>query len=128
MSALANLVIADNTPTNHTFYPISRENGVLRFVNRESTTQAGNMLASLSLAYAQKGKAVNRVRTSFVHPFEVTVDGLTTVRDFAQANTDFILPVGMTAAELTRFATMHKNMQALAAVFAYYGSLDPMVS
>lgn len=128
MSALANLVIADNTPTNHTFAPVAREAGILRFVNRESSTQAGNMLASLSLTYASKGKSVNRVRTAFVHPFEVSIDGVQTVRDFAQVNTDFILPVGMTAAELLRFGTMHKNMQALAAVYAYYASLDPMVS
>jgi hypothetical protein len=128
MATLANIVVPDNTPTNHTFYPAVRNNGAnILFVNRESVTQAGNMSITLGLDLSSGKRLTNRGAIRFAHPFEVTQDSVVSVRDVARANTDLILPVGMTAAERLRFITMYNNLVALAVVKAYTSDLDPML-
>lgn len=128
MPALTTIVVADNTPTNHNFAPLRRVDDMLYLVNRESVTQAGNMSIGLRLDLASGKRLTNRVQYRFAHPFEVTIDGVTTVRDIARANTDFILPVGMTDAERLRFVTMYNNSLAIAGVKGYVSVLDPYFS
>lgn len=127
MAALTNLVIPDNTPTNHTFYPINRGGTDVLLTNREAVTQPGNMSLKLGFDLASGARKTNRVTYRFAHPFEYTADGVVAVRDIARANTDLILPTAMTAAERLRFITMYNNMVALALVKAYVSDLDPML-
>lgn len=125
MPDITAITIADATPANHVFTPITKALDGALFKNRESVTAAGQMDIILAMSLASSKRATNRVDVRFNHPFEVTADGITTVRDIARYSGQYVLPQGMTAADRARFAAMVSNLVASAIVNAYVEDLDP---
>lgn len=115
MSSIANLVIADATPTNHTFYPI--KSGMdSQWITHEGANALvqGKLVLVSSLASAVR--ATDKFKMNFSWPFAKTVDGVVSVRSTPRILADVILPDDMTAAERLMFWTMFRNACAAALV------------
>lgn len=125
MSAITTMTIADATPTDHDFSPVSVGLGNTLLINREALTAAGQMKVMLGLDLASPKRATNRVDVRFDHPFESTVEGVTSVTKTARFFGQWVLPQDLTVAEQLRFATMVKSLVNDARVAEYVEGLDP---
>lgn len=125
MPDVSSIIVADATPTNHTFYPMEKTMARSLFRNREAVTAFGQMELILGLSLANAKRLTNRVNVSLNHPFEITVDGNVIVRDIARYSGQYILPSTMLAADRARFSAMVKNTSAHAVILALLNDLDP---
>lgn len=125
MPAAANIVLADATPANHTFAPVSVSDGVAVHEDRDSTTSAGWKTLYLKLKRAVSGRATNRVEVRLNVPYEQTIEGVVSIRSTARHVGETILPDDMTASERNHFATLLANAYANAVIKGYAKDLDP---
>lgn len=124
MPSASSLTINDGT-NNKTYVPVAVSPEKSLFVDRSSTTSAGNPKLVLGLSSATAQRPTNRVSYRFEMPVEYTADGITLVRDVPRAITDVVLPDAMTSAERTVFWTLYLNQLANATVKGYVLSLEP---
>lgn len=124
MPAAANIVIADATPANHTFAPMTVNGGAAVFEDRDSNTSAGFKQLLLSMSRATASRPTNRVNIRLNVPYEQLVDGAYTIRSIARLSADVVLPDDMSATERDHFAALCKNAFAHATIVGYVGDLD----
>lgn len=125
MPSPAILVIADNVPANHNFYPIKSSMARSVLENREALTYAGRMSLGLTMSQPTANRSTVRQGFDFTFPNEVLLDGVTSVRDVARANVQVVLPAAMTDAEKLKFYTMWKNYICSSIVQGYVTNGDP---
>lgn len=125
MTTLANIVLADSVPANHTFVPVEGGGRLSRWVDRDSITSAGSKQLKASISESSSGRPTNRVLLSLEVPREQTVDGVTTVYATDRVNMEFIM-------HETDTLTMRKDLLALATsaishvdLEAYVEDLEP---
>lgn len=126
MPAATTIVLADATPANHTFSPLSTDGGVALLEDRDSTTSAGFKTLLLTLKKANGARSTNRVNIRLNVPYEQTIDGAVSIRSVARLSADVVIPDDMTGTERDHFAALVKNAFANAIVTGYIADLDPL--
>lgn len=123
----ANIVIADNVPTNHTFTPLSVTLGMTQYIAREGNTAMGNPTLSAGLSLATSKRATNRIQFRLNLPREAAVDGVYSLRSTARYVGEIILPDDFTSAERAMFAALVANFHDNALLKGYVADLAPIV-
>lgn len=123
MSTIANIVVADATPTNHTFYPI-RSGMDSQWITHEGANALVQSKLQATASLASATRATDKFKLNFALPFPKTVDGVVTVRSTPRAILDVILPDDMTAAERLMFWTMYRNACAATLIAALITDRD----
>jgi len=126
MPTAAAIVLADATPSNHTFSPLKVTVESSLLVSREGTTSAGNPTLIIGLSQAHVNRATNKVSVRLNQPIEQTVDGVVSVRSTPRFEGVFTLPDDMTEAERTDFAALVESAVSDSVVQGYVTALDPM--
>jgi hypothetical protein len=125
MPAIGQIVVADATPTNHTFDPISASVGSSQWVTGNALTYAGNETIEVKMARPTATRKTTRVTVLFAKPIEVTNDGITTVTDIARANMEFIIPTGMTTDDAGHFHKEVANLLDASVIQSYIKDRKP---
>jgi hypothetical protein len=116
MSAIANLVVADATPTNKTLYPLSASIASSMYAERSANSVAGNRTADVGLSLASAKRPTDRVTAKYNSPKEQLVDGAYVVSGIGRATIEYVVPQDWTDTERNHFATEVANYAASAAV------------
>lgn len=125
MPAIANVVVADATPTNHTLYPLSAAIASSRFNERAAHTVAGNRALEIKLALANATRPTDRVTVLYSAPYEVLQDGAYVVNDIMRFSGEFVLATTIPSDIREDFVTEVKNLMAHALVMSYARDRDP---
>lgn len=118
MAAIANLVVADATPTNHTLYPLSASIASSKFMARESVTIEGNRMLEIKGNLANSRRRTDRITVLYSLPKEVVKDGVTVVESTARFIGEFVMPVNWSDTERNHFATEVASLAGLTPVKA----------
>jgi len=125
MTTIANIVLADSVPANHTFVPVQASDKLARWVDRDSTTSAGSKVLKASLSESSSGRPTNRVLIALEVPREQTVDGVTTVYCTDRVNIEFIMHETDTLLHREDLLALAQSALAHATVVAYVEDLEP---
>lgn len=120
----ASAIILNDGTADRTFTPTSISDKAL-YECRDSTTSAGFSSLVFSLDRAKPTRPTNKVFVRYAEPIEMTADGEVTIRSTPRANTDFILPDDMSAAERLAFANTYLAALANALIKGYVVNLEP---
>lgn len=127
MPAAANIVLADNTPANHTYEPIEVDPANSLWLERTlSTTSAGAEALRITFSRSSSARPTNRIGLRLDLPYEQTVDGVTTVYDTFRFSATFTMPETMTGAQRDHAGVLCKNLLANAVVQGYIQDLTPV--
>lgn len=124
MTTLANIVLADSVPANHTFVPVKAVPHA-ELADRDSVTSAGSKRMKMSLSESSSGRPTNRVLISLEVPREQTVDGVTTVYATDRVNCEFIMHETDTSTHRADLMALAQSMLSHATVVAYIEDLEP---
>lgn len=127
MTTIANLVLADSVPANHTFVPVESGLKLSRWVDRDGITSAGSKVAKASLSESSKARETNRVLLSLEIPREQTADGVTTVYATDRVNMEFILHETDTVLMRTNVHALASSMLNHADIKKYITILEPTI-
>lgn len=125
MPAISNIVVADATPTNHTFLPQQASIALSTWMEGAAATYEGNSRVAMTMSPPSKARATTREKISLAVPFERTVNGVVVVPDIMLFNTDVVIPSALSAAESLKGYTMWKNLVAHAVVQALIAAREP---
>lgn len=124
MPSAANIVLADSTPTNHTFVPVQVSPSLTIHVESGvAITPSGDLSFTSSLDLANVKRPTDRVKLQFNFPVEQTTDGVTTVAYVGRVFVDAAIPVQMTAAQRADLAAYASNLMANAVIQGYFSRL-----
>lgn len=126
MPAIANIVIADAVPANHTFVPLAANVGEAQHVNRNGNIAASNEVLILNYSPASSKRKTDRIRFRLTDPLERgnATDGYT-ADDKMFIDVTAVIPESATPTERSNFATLAKNLMANTVVLGYISSGDP---
>lgn len=125
MPAAANVVIADSTPANRTYVPMTTGLKDATWADvTTSATQAGQPTLVMTLRRAN-GAVPAKVNVRLNIPYEAVVDGVTVVTDTARFSGDFIVPATYPATQRAHLVALVKNLLATSLVSGYVVSGDP---
>lgn len=119
MPAIGNIVVADATPTNHTFEPMTASMALSTWRASDNTTQDGKSRLTMAMSAASSARRTEKDTISLVVPIEGTVDGVVQVVRTLYSDTKFTIPVDATDADRAKFYALHKNLMAHATVQSY---------
>lgn len=127
MPSIANLTLADATPTNHTYVPQSASVGITTLINKEGNIYQGNPKVTLSFSPASQSRSTARAKFQLELPLERQDDaGNYYVAGTARAFVDVVSPSLMTQAEKDDFAALFQSLIADSTVAGYISDDDPM--
>lgn len=126
MPSTANIVVADATPTNHTFKPLSASLALSTWAEFDATIYEGNARLSIALSNPTATRKTSRLKQVLSYPFERTVDGIVTVPDTILYTVEAVLPSACSAAEALEAYTVFKNLWANTLVQSYFASREPV--
>lgn len=127
MTTIANLVLADSVPANHTFVPVEAGVKLARWVDRDGITSAGSKIAKASLSESSSGRETNRVLMTLEVPREQTVDGVTTVYATDRVNCEWIMHETDTSLMRTNLFSLFSNFINHADIKKYITTLEPVM-
>jgi hypothetical protein len=115
---MANVVLADSTPADHTFVPIASQPLSIWEDRTTPITGLGTASLTASVKRATKSNEVNRTTIRLAVPVEVTSTdtGVTTVTGYHRANFDQISPADSDATSRLDVLTMFRALIDLAVV------------
>lgn len=126
MPAFTSITIADNTPTNRTYAPISKD-GIFSYL-ADKTTQtlkAGQSVLRLGYSPSSARRATERVTVDLSLPKVATdANSLQYVDSIGRFKGEFIIPDSWTATERLHFSALVKNALANASVKGYVDTGD----
>lgn len=127
MPAISNIVLADATPANHTFVPVSSTPDQAVWLDRDGTTAAGSKELVAVYSRANGARKTDRVKIRLNVPYEATSTdtGKTYVAYTARFSCDVVLPDEMSATERGHVAALIKNALADTVLNGYISDLDP---
>jgi hypothetical protein len=127
MPAVSNIVLADATPANHTFVPVSVTPDQAVWLDRDGTTAAGSKELVAQYSRANGARKTDRVKIRLNIPYEATSTdtGKTYVAYTARFSCDIVLPDEMSATERGHVAALIKNALADSVLNGYISDLDP---
>lgn len=114
------------TPVSHDFTPNQISPNSSTFVDKDSTTSAGQKKLILTFSPASVSRQTTRVGVRFAMPIEQTVDGVTSVAYTARFNGDVVIPDQMTQAQRDDLAAFISNALAHTVVSGSISDLDPV--
>lgn len=126
MPAIGDVVVADATPTNHTFEPLAASMALSTWKASDNTTQDGKSRLGISLSPASSARRTEKCTISLVIPVEGSVDGVTQVVRTFYADIKTTTPVDATDADRAKFYAMLKNLAAHATVQSYIRDGKPV--
>lgn len=119
MPNIANIVVADATPVNHTFLPQRAAMELSTWVTKEAVTHDGNPRLAIVMSPPASNRKTTRNKLTLTIPFEREVDGVTRVADTIIYTIDVVIPANCSDAEADKAYTMFKNLVAHATVESY---------
>lgn len=121
MASAAAIVLADSTPTNHTFSPMQASPELTVHVeNGVAVTAPGAMSLTSSFSMASAKRPTDRIQFRVNYPVEQTLEGVTTVAYTARAIVDVVIPPQMTNTERLHLGAFVKNMMANSVIQGYF--------
>lgn len=126
MPAIANIIVADATPTNHTLVPQQAAMALSTWMAKEAATYEGNPRLAVTMSPPSKARPTTRVKLTFTVPFERTVDGVVVVPDAYIFIGEAVISSALSDAEALKAFTMSKNLMAHATVQSYLASREPV--
>lgn len=124
MSAIANFVVADATPTNHTLYPLTASLASSKWIGREATTLPGNRTLEVKASLSSKTRKTDRITVLYARPYEAVVDGVTLVSSIQRFAGEFVLAEEFPNADRNHFAFEVASVIANAVVKAIVKDRD----
>lgn len=108
MPAASSITLTDVNTVSHVFAPTKiNSGGQSQLKDRDhSSTSAGDKKLIIDFSEADANRPTHKTKVRLIVPNEVTVDSVTSVRDFGQMICEFFVPEGMTSAELTEFMSL----------------------
>lgn len=125
MPSIANIVVADATPANHTFIPLSAAMALSTWAAREAATFEGNPRFAAVMSPPSSARKTSRVKTILTVPFERTDGSIVTVPDTIIFTVEAVIPSSCSDAEALKVFTMQKNLFANSIVQAYFAGREP---
>lgn len=128
MPVPSTITIADATPTNHVYRPISigDPSGNSTLINTESATNAGNRSMVLGYSFANAKRKTDKIQVRLNFPKEVTdSNGVVSVKSIGRFIGEYIIPDDWSETERGHFFASVKNLSAHAVVEGYVKSRDP---
>lgn len=126
MPAIANIVVADATPTNHTLRPLSASLALSTWAENDGAIYEGNARLAISLSNPTAARKTTRIKAVLSYPFERTVAGVITVPDTILYTIEAVLPSGCSPTETLDGYTVARNVLANALVQSYFASREPV--
>lgn len=125
MPAIANIVVADATPENHTLIPQTASMANSTWIEASAATYEGNarVTAAMSPPVAQRPTTRSSFKCSF--PIEREVDGITAVGDVIIFNVEQVIAKTVSQAEADQVYAMFKNLMASSIVESYFADRLP---
>jgi hypothetical protein len=125
MPAIANIVVADATPTDHTLVPLSAFMANSQWSERSAAIFEGNARVMLGMSPPTSQRPTTRNVLKLYVPVEQEVDGVTVVTDTILFTLDHVLSKTVSDADALKAYTMFKNLVAHATVQSYMASREP---
>lgn len=126
MPATTNIVVADATPTDHTYKPQSASLGLSTWAETSAATYAGNGRIAIVMSLPSATRRTTREKLTLSLPIERTVDGVVVVSDTITYILEAIIPAAVSDAEATSAYTQFKNLMSNALVLAYLAHREPV--
>jgi hypothetical protein len=126
MPLASTVVIADATPTNHTFSPVQVSTQKALLLDKSTSIPASNKTMVLKFNLANANRATDRIRQELHAPIEQTIDFIVSVRSTPRFLADWVMPADMDDAERENFVAMVVSFIGHAITEAYARSRDPM--
>lgn len=121
MASAAAIVLADSTPTDHTFSPMQASPELTVHVeNGVSVTAPGAKSLTSSFSMASAKRPTDRIQFRINYPVEQTVDGITSVAFVARAIVDVVIPPQMTNTDRLHLGAFLKNLMANTVMQGYF--------
>lgn len=125
MPAIANIVVADATPTNHTFKPQSASMALSTWAETSATTFEGNGRIAIAMSPPSSTRKTSRIKLTLHLPVERTVDGVVKVTDTCLYTLEGVIPATCSASEAEQSFTILQNLVASTLAEAYFASREP---
>lgn len=126
MPATGNIVVADATPTNHTFEPLTASLASSTWRASDNSTADGKSRLAMLMSPPSTARRTEKDTISLVVPIEGTVDGVVQVVRILFSDTKFTIPSDATDADRAKLYAMHKNLMAHATVQSYVQDGKPV--
>lgn len=126
MPATTNIVVADATPTDHTYKPQSASLGLSTWAETSAATYAGNGRIAIAMSLPSAARRTTREKLTLTLPIERTVEGVVGVSDTITYILEAIIPATVSDAEATSAYTQFKNLMSNALVSAYLAHREPV--
>jgi hypothetical protein len=126
MPAIANIVVADATPTNHTLVPLAASMQSSMWAETTATNYEGNVRLNLGMSPPSSQRPTTRNTLSFHVPMERTVDGVIVVEDVVLFTVSQVVAKTCSAAEALKAYTLFKNLVAHTTVQSYFAGREPV--
>lgn len=126
MPAITNIVVADATPTNHTYKPQSASLGLSTWAETSAATYAGNGRIAVAMSLPTATRRTTREKLTHTFPIERTTDGVVSVTDTITYILEAIIPATVSEAEATAAYTQFKNLMSNGQIMAYLAQREPV--
>jgi hypothetical protein len=125
MPAIANIVVADATPTDHTLVPITASMALSEWMEDAADTYEGNARVRASMSPPTSQRPTTRNKVDLFVPLEREVDGVTVVTDVIIFNLSHVIAKTCTSDEAAKAYAMFKNLVAHSTVESYLSARKP---
>lgn len=126
MPAIANIVIADNVPANHTFKPLSASLPLSTWAETTATTYNGNSRLAVSMSNPSSSRKTTRIKAVLSLPIERTVDGIVVVDDTILYTVEAVIPATCSAVEALKAYALFKNLSASTVMQSFFADREPV--
>lgn len=126
MPAIANIVVADATPANHTLIPLSASMASSQWMEKSAATYEGNTRLTLGMSPPTAQRPTTRNSVKFYVPIERTVDDAVVVADTIIFTLDQVVAKTVSDAEALKAFTMFKNLIGHTIVQSYLAGREPV--
>lgn len=126
MPAIANIVIADNVPADHTFKPLSASLPLSTWAETTATTYDGNSRLAVSMSNPSASRKTTRTKAILTFPIERTVDSVVVVDDTILYTVEAVIPASCSAGEALKVYTLFKNLAAHTVMQDFFANREPV--
>lgn len=126
MPSTANIVVADATPTNHTFAPQSASLALSTWQESSAETYEGNGRIAISMSPPNSSRKTSRMKLTCALPIERTVDDVVKVTDTILYTVEAVVPSTCSAGEAANAFALVKNTLANALIGGYFADRTPV--
>lgn len=126
MPAIANIVVADATPVNHTFEPQSASLALSTWAEETATTFEGNGRIAVAMSNPTSTRKTSRIKINYAQPIERDVDGVVKVTDTILYTFEAVLPSSCSMDEAELAYTVACNILGSTQIASYLVNRKPV--